>query len=63
MSAAGDIAAALAQRAEEVCRRYLPAGRRQGRYWIAGDARGAKGRSLYVRLSTPGAVGKWCEYV
>ncbi len=61
MSAAGDIAAALAQRAEEVCRHYLPAGRRQGRYWVAGDVRGAKGRSLYVRLSTPGTVGKWCD--
>ena len=28
---------------------------------MAGDVRGAKGRSLYVRLAPPGAVGKWCD--
>ena len=55
---ATDIAAALARRAEQVCRRYLPHGRKQGRYWTCGDARGAKGRSLFVRLAPPGAPGK-----
>ena len=60
MSAA-DVAAALGARAEEVCRRYLPHGRRSGRYWTAGDIRGARGRSLFVRLSPPGAPGKWTD--
>ena len=58
---AATIAAALAGRAEDVCRRYLPQGRRQGRYWTAGDARGARGRSLFVRLAPPGVPGKWTD--
>ena len=58
---AADTAAALAAHAEEVCRRYLPNGRRQGRYWCAGDVRGAQGRSLFVRLEPPGPVGKWAD--
>ena len=41
MNAAG-IAASLGERAEEVYRRYLPQGRKQGRYWVAGDLDGAK---------------------
>ena len=60
MNAAG-VAAALAERAEQVCRRYLPHGRRQGRYWVAGDLDGARGRSLYVRLHGPGTPGKWTD--
>ncbi len=60
-SPAAAIAAALAARAEEVCRRYLPHGRRQGRYWVAGDLDGARGRSLFVRLSGPGTPGKWTD--
>ena len=55
------LAAALAERAEAVCRRYLPHGRRQGRYWVAGDLDGARGRSLYVRLRAPGTPGKWTD--
>ena len=55
------IAAALGARAEEVCRRYLPHGRRSGRYWTAGDIRGARGRSLFVRLGPPGIPGKWTD--
>ncbi len=58
---AAAIAAALAARAEEVCRRYLPNGRRQGRYWICGNLDGARGRSLFVRLRRPGAPGKWTD--
>ena len=61
VSAAARVAAALAERAEEVCRRYLPNGRRQGRYWTAGDIRGARGRSLFVRLAPPGIPGKWTD--
>ena len=60
-SPAAAIAAALAARAEEVCRRYLPNGRRLGRYWICGDLDGARGRSLFVRLSGSGKPGKWTD--
>ena len=58
---ASTVSALLAQRAESVCRKYLPNGRKQGRYWCAGDARGASGRSLFVRLSPPGTPGKWTD--
>ena len=61
MSAAATVAAALGARAEEVCRRYLPHGRKHGRYWTAGDIRGARGRSLFVRLAPPGVPGKWTD--
>ncbi len=54
---------ALAKNAESVCRHYLPAGRREGSYWIVGDLQNNPGRSLFVRLtgptSGPGAAGKW----
>ena len=60
-SPAAGIAAALGMQAEAVCRRYLPHGRRQGRYWVAGDLDGARGRSLFVRLSGPGVPGKWTD--
>ena len=53
---AAHIAAALGERAEAVCRRYLPQGRKQGRYWVAGDLEGAP---LFVRLHGPGIPGKW----
>ena len=55
------VASALGARAEEVCRRYLPHGRKHGRYWTAGDVRGARGRSLFVRLAPPGVPGKWTD--
>ena len=58
---AAAIAAALGRCAEAVCRRYLPHGRRQGRYWVAGDLDGARGRSLYVRLAEPGTPGKFTD--
>jgi len=60
-SPAAVISAALAARAEDVCRRYLPNGRRQGRYWICGDLDGARGRSLFVRLRGPGTPGKFTD--
>ena len=60
-SPAAGIAAALAARAEEICRQYLPHGRKQGRYWVAGDIDGARGRSLFVRLSGSGTPGKWTD--
>ena len=60
-SPAADIAAALGACAEAVCRRYLPQGKKQGRYWVAGDLEGARGRSLFVRLHGPGVPGKWTD--
>ena len=61
----GDIARRLAEQRLDVCRRYLPNGKRVGNYWIAGDVRGAKGRSLYLRLTGPpsgkGAAGHWSD--
>ncbi len=64
-SAAADLAGRLARDAEAVCRQYLPAGRREGHYWLVGDVEGSPGRSLYVRLRGPesgkGAAGKWTD--
>lgn len=62
---AAEISRRLAAQAEAVCRQYLSAGRREGRYWMVGDVRNTPGRSLYVRLSTTpdgrGAAGKWTD--
>ena len=62
---AGEVSRRLSRHVEAVCRHYLSAGRRQGRYWLVGDARGAPGRSLYIRLVGPelgkGAAGKWTD--
>ncbi len=60
-----EIVRRLAERAEDVCRCYLSNGRKIGGYWIVGDRRNAKGRSLYLRLNGPatgkGARGKWTD--
>jgi Toprim domain len=62
---ASELARRLARQAQAVCRHYLRAGHKEGRYWLVGDARGTPGRSLYVRLSGPefgkGAAGKWTD--
>jgi hypothetical protein len=60
---AADLSERLAQNAQAVCRHYLPAGRREGRYWMVGDVDGAPGRSLYVRLfeTERGAIGNWVD--
>ncbi len=60
MSVASEMAQRLAREAEAVCRTYLPAGRREGRYWRIGDVEGTRGCSLYVRLHGAG-VGKWMD--
>lgn len=64
-SSAWELARALARNAEAVCRRYLSNGRRQGAYWLVGDAENTPGRSLFVRLTGPdsgkGAAGKWTD--
>lgn len=60
---AADMSERLAQNAQAVCRHYLPAGRREGRYWMVGDVAGSPGRSLYVRLfeTERGAIGNWVD--
>ena len=60
MSTASELSHRLADRAEAVCRAYLPNGRRHGRYWIAGDVTGARGRSLFVKLWGERA-GRWTD--
>lgn len=58
-----EIVRALSERAEEACQRYLSNGRRVGNYWIVGDCRNAKGRSMYVRLKATArsAAGRWTD--
>ena len=62
---AAELASRLACDAEAVCRHYLSAGRREGRYWLVGDARNTPGRSMFVRLTGPdfgpGAAGRWTD--
>jgi hypothetical protein len=60
-----DLAHRLAHEAEAVCRHYLSNGRREGNYWLVGDVRNTRGRSMFVRLkgalSGQGAAGKWTD--
>ena len=60
---ASELAQRLARDAEAVCRHYLSAGRREGRYWLVGDVRNTPGRSMFVRLkeSAKGPAGKWTD--
>ena len=61
---AADIARRLAEQAEAVCRHYLSSGRREGCYWLVGDADNTPGRSLFVRLKSGDAgkpAGKWTD--
>ncbi|HXW70993.1 MAG TPA: toprim domain-containing protein [Methylocella sp.] len=60
---ASELSHRLAREAEVVCRHYLSNGRREGRYWLVGDARNTPGRSMFVRLkdSTKGPAGKWTD--
>src|SRR5215468_11154533 len=60
---ASELAHRLAREAEAVCRHYLSNGRREGRYWLVGDAHNTPGRSMFVRLkeSPKGPAGKWTD--
>lgn len=60
---AAELSERLARNALAVCRHYLPAGRREGRYWMVGDVAGTPGRSLFVRLfeTERGRVGNWVD--
>lgn len=51
----------LAARAEEVAAMLLPAGKRQGREWVAGSVDGEAGRSLSVCVSGEKA-GTWADF-
>ena len=51
---------AASRRREAVSRTYLPVGRRHGRYWIAGDVQGTRGKSLFVKLFGDG-TGRWTD--
>lgn len=58
-----DIASRLGDQAEAVCRYYLPAGRREGGYWLVGDIDNTPGRSMFIRLTGGNAAppGKWSD--
>jgi len=60
---AANLARCLGDHAEAVCREYLSNGRRVGNYWIVGDVRNTRGRSMHVRLRTnaKGPAGKWVD--
>ncbi len=58
---ASDIATMLAGHAEALCRELLPAGKRVGAEWRAGDVHGNAGRSLGVRL-TGDKAGIWADF-
>ena len=59
---AGAIAAALGERAEEVCERYLPLGRRSGRYWTVGDLQGMSGHARYAPCTLSDLTTKGYDY-
>ncbi|MER9248815.1 toprim domain-containing protein [Mesorhizobium sp. M0590] len=60
---ASELARRLGEHAEAVCREYLSNGRRSGNYWMVGDVRNTRGRSMHVRLKAVGgkAAGKWVD--
>jgi len=60
---ASELARRLGEHAEAVCREYLYNGHRSGNYWMVGDVRNARGRSMHVRLKAVGgkAAGKWVD--
>ncbi|MER9363650.1 toprim domain-containing protein [Mesorhizobium sp. M0500] len=60
---ASKLAHRLGEHAEAVCREYLSNGHRSGNYWMVGDVRNTRGRSMHVRLKAVGgkAAGKWVD--
>ncbi|BCG97799.1 DUF7146 domain-containing protein [Mesorhizobium sp. 131-2-1] len=60
---ASELARRLGEHAEAVCREYLSNGHRAGNYWMVGDVRNTRGRSMHVRLKAVGgkAAGKWVD--
>ncbi|MER8460976.1 MULTISPECIES: toprim domain-containing protein [unclassified Mesorhizobium] len=62
-ASASELARRLGDHAEAVCREYLSKGHRSGNYWMVGDVRNTRGRSMHVRLKAVGgkAAGKWVD--
>ncbi|MER9776743.1 toprim domain-containing protein [Mesorhizobium sp. M0220] len=62
-ASASELARRLGDHAEAVCREYLSKGHRSGNYWMVGDVRNTRGRSVHVRLKAVGgkAAGKWVD--
>ncbi|MER9071118.1 toprim domain-containing protein [Mesorhizobium sp. M0902] len=60
---ASELAHRLGEHAEAVCREYLSNGHRSGNYWIVGDVRNTRGRSMHVRLraNAKGPAGRWVD--
>ncbi|MEE9249655.1 MAG: toprim domain-containing protein [Alphaproteobacteria bacterium] len=58
---AADIAARLADRAQDLCRRLLPGGRREGAEWRCGSVQGEPGKSLGIHLNGAKA-GIWSDF-
>lgn len=60
---ASELARRLGEHAEAVCLEYLSNGHRSGNYWIVGDVRNTRGRSMHVRLkpNAKGPAGKWVD--
>ena len=60
---ASELARRLGEHAEAVCREYLSNGHRSGNYWMVGDVRNTRGRSMHVRLrsNAKGPAGKWVD--
>lgn len=55
-----DVEKRLVERVEEVCRHLLPAGKREGGEWVAGNIDGHPGRSLKVNLNDK--AGLWRDF-
>jgi putative DNA primase/helicase len=52
------VAAAALHVLPDLCARWLPSGKREGREWVCGSLRGEPGRSCKVNLAT----GRWCDF-
>lgn len=55
------IAQHAADRTEEVCRQWLPNGKRNGQEWEIGDRHGSAGKSLKIHLNGSKA-GMWADF-
>ncbi len=53
-----DLKLRLATQPEDVCRRLLPGGKRNGSRWVCGGVDGGAGKSMYVDLEG-GTAGLW----
>ena len=58
LPSAAELSASLALRAEDVCRRYLPHGKREGDQWTAATTQPDREERIHVALDGPNA-GKW----